>query len=59
MWMRLCTGSARTEDFRDFWKSQLVELSPASGEDGWLSVAHEALWRVWHEMEGGQMEKPE
>ena len=26
--------------FGGFWKSQLVELSSASGEDGWLSLAH-------------------
>ena len=25
--------------FWGFWKSQLVELSSASGEDGWLSLA--------------------
>ena len=25
--------------FRGFWKSQLVELRPASGEDGWLRLA--------------------
>ena len=25
--------------FRGFWKSQFVELSSASGEDGWLSLA--------------------
>ena len=25
--------------FWEFWKSQLVELSPASGENGWLSLA--------------------
>ena len=27
------------EGFGGFWKSQLVELSSASGEDGWLSLA--------------------
>ena len=27
------------EDFARFWKSHLVELRPASGEDGWLSLA--------------------
>ena len=28
------------EDLRRFWKSQLVEMRPASGEDGWFSLAH-------------------
>ena len=27
------------EGFWEFWKSQLAELSSASGEDGWLSLA--------------------
>ena len=45
--------------FWEIWKSQLVELSPASGEDDWVSLAREALWRVPHEMGGGQMKKPE
>ena len=27
------------EDFGRFWKSQLVEMRPASEEDGWLSLA--------------------
>ena len=40
--------------FGGFWKSQIVELSPASGEDGRLSLAMGA-----HEMGGGQMKKPE
>ena len=35
-----------------FWKSQLVELSPASGEDGWLSLARGGLGQVSHEMGG-------
>ena len=30
----------RAENFGRFWKSQLVELRPASGKDGWLSLAH-------------------
>ena len=37
MWMKACTGSAR----RGFWKKS--ELSPASEEDGWLSLAHRGL----------------
>ena len=45
------------EDFGRFWKSQLVEMRPASGEDSWLSLAHDALWQVWHEMGGGADEK--
>ena len=40
--------------FWGFWKSQLVELSPASGEDGWLSLAREGLGQVSHEMGGGR-----
>ena len=36
--------------FGGFWKSQLVELRPASGEDGWLSLAHGGLGQVSHEM---------
>ena len=39
--------------FWGFWKSQLFELSPASGEDGWLSLAREALWRVRTRWWGG------
>ena len=38
--------------FEGFWKSQLVELSPASGEDGWLSFARWGLGQVSHEMVG-------
>ena len=39
-------------EFWGFWKSQLVELSPASGEDGWLSLARGGLGQVSHEMGG-------
>ena len=46
------TESARRR-FWGFWKSHLVELSPASEEDGWLSLARETLWQVPHEMGGG------
>ena len=35
--------------FGGFWKSHLVELSPASGEDGWLSLARGGLGQVSHE----------
>ena len=45
------TGSARR--ILGFWKSQLVELSPASGEDSWLSLAHGGLGQVSHVMGGG------
>ena len=38
--------------FGGFWKNQLFELSPASGEDGWLSLARGGLGQVSHEMEG-------
>ena len=36
--------------FGGFWKSQLVELRPASGDDGWLSLArggHGQMWGRW------------
>ena len=46
------THRKRGEDFGRFWKSQFVELRPASAEDGWLSLAREALWRVRHDMGG-------
>ena len=35
--------------FWEIWKSQLVELSPASGEDVWLSLARGGLGKVLHE----------
>ena len=38
--------------FGGFWKSQLIELSPASGEDGWLSLARGSLGQVSHERGG-------
>ena len=38
--------------FGGFWKSQLVELSPASEEDGWLSLARGGLGQVSHEVGG-------
>ena len=38
--------------FGGFWKSQLVELSPGSGEDGWLSFARGGLGQVSHEIGG-------
>ena len=44
------THRKRAEDFGGFWKSQLVELRPASGEDGWLSLARGGLGLVSHEM---------
>ena len=46
--MTSCTGSARG----GFWKSQLVELNSASGEDGWLSLARGGLTQVSYEMGG-------
>ena len=39
--------------FWRFWKSLLVELSLASGEDGWLSLARRGFGQVSHEMGGG------
>ena len=39
--------------FGGFRKSQLVELSPAAEEDGWLSLAWGGLGQVSHEMEWG------
>ena len=50
--MTSCTGSTRAEDFRDFEKVR-VKLSPASEEDGWLSLARGGLGQVLHEMVGG------
>ena len=58
MWMTSYTGSVRG----GFEKSQLVELRPASEEDGWLSFARRSqasglvagATRVGG---GGQMEK--
>ena len=38
--------------FWGFWKSQLVELSPASEEDSWLSLARGGLATGAHEMGG-------
>ena len=46
------TGSA--EDLGIFWKRQLVELKPASAEDGWLSLVCRGLGQVPHEMGGGR-----
>ena len=34
------THRKHVEDLGRFWKSQLVEMRPASGEDGWFSLAH-------------------
>ena len=42
MWMTSCTGGV-FGGFWEIWKSQLVELSPASEEDGWLSLARWGL----------------
>ena len=56
MWMTSCTGSMRG-GFGEIWKSQ--ELSPASEEDSWLSVARWGLATGAHVLGGGQMEKPE
>ena len=36
------THRKRVEDFGRFWKSQLVEMRPASGEYGWLSLARQS-----------------
>ena len=44
------------EGFGGFWKSQLVELSPASEENGWLSLGRRGLGQVPHGM-GGSDEK--
>ena len=51
--MTSCTGSARG-GFGGFWKSQWVELSPASGEEGWLTLACGGLGQVSHKMGGGR-----
>ena len=53
MWMTSCPGSARKRGGSwEFWKSQLVELSPASGEDCWLSLARGGLEQVSHGVGG-------
>ena len=55
------TGSAQR--ILGFWKSQLVELSPATGEDGWLSLPRRSqasrLWGRCRTRWGGQMKKSE
>ena len=38
------THREHAEDFWRFWKSQWVEMSPASGEDGWFLLARGDLW---------------
>ena len=45
--VRVTSRTGSVEDFERFWKSQWVELSPASGEDGWLSLARrsQARWK--------------
>ena len=57
---RWCHALEARGGFWGFWKSQVVELSPASGEDGWLLLAHQSqaqgLGQVSHEM-GGADEK--
>ena len=52
------TYRKRAEDLGRFEKGQLVELSPASGEDGWLSGLAEA-WRIRapHELGGGRWKR--
>ena len=50
--MTSCTGSA-LRILGDFEKVRL-ELSPASEEDGWLSLARGGLGQVSHEMGGGR-----
>ena len=46
------TGSVRAEGFGRFWKRKLVEMRPASREDGWLSFARGGFGLVSHEMGG-------
>ena len=47
--------TSRTGSARRIWGilKKSVELSPAPGEDGWLSLAHGGLGQVSHEMGGG------
>ena len=40
--------------FWGFWKSQLVEFSPVSEEDGWLSLARGGLATGAHVLGGGR-----
>ena len=48
------THRKRAEDLGIFWKSQLVELRPASGEDGWLSLARRDLCGRFQTCWGGK-----
>ena len=47
------THRKRAENFGRFWKTQLVEMRPASGEDGWFSLAHGNLCGGCHTCWGG------
>ena len=53
--------TSHTRSARRIWgilkKSVRVELSPALGEDGWLSLARRGLEQVSHELGGGTDEK--
>ena len=51
------THRKRAEDFRNLKKVSRVEMRPASGEDGWLSLARGGLGQMSHETGGGQMKK--
>ena len=49
---------ARARKILEILKKSVAELSPASEENGWLSLARGGLGEVSHEI-GGQMKKPE
>ena len=52
--------TSRTGSTQRIWGNfERVELRPALGEDGWLSLARGGLGQVSHEIGGGQMKKPE
>ena len=46
------THRKRAEDFGNLKNVRRGELRPASGEDGWLSLAHGGLGQVSHEIRG-------
>ena len=52
--VRVTSRTKTRGGFGGFWKSQLVELSPALGEDGWLSLSREGLATGAHVLAGGR-----
>ena len=57
-----CEWRHAPEAHGGFWKSQWMELNPASGEDGWFLLARQSQVSglvVDAARDGGQMKKPE